>query len=75
VAVGPDQVIEAIVAYYRDIGPNERIDEWISCADPDLFVWHGTIEPARSTRRSGAPSVGRAAVASSSCGSSPTRLP
>lgn len=45
IASGPDQVIEAMVAYYRDIGPDERIDEWISGADPEVFVWHGTIEP------------------------------
>jgi ketosteroid isomerase-like protein len=42
---GPDAAIESMVSYYRDIGPNERIDAWITCEDPELFVWHGTIEP------------------------------
>lgn len=47
VVAGVDEVIEAMVAYYRDIGPDERIDEWIIAADPELFIWHGTIEPGR----------------------------
>ena len=48
IVTGADAVVDALRAYYEGINPDERIDAWITTADPDLFVWHGTIEPDTS---------------------------
>lgn len=42
---GAEAVVAGLVRYYSVLNPTEVIHRWIEATTPDLFAWHGNIEP------------------------------